>query len=83
MPSLLDLITGLSVVLAKVREIADPLRTKYAGVTDAPQEFLDAVLPELEAAVNDPTYALTLAHKAWADVQSGHAGYNKHHAGGV
>jgi len=83
LPSLPDVITGLASVLFKIKALAADLRAKFAGVTDAPAEFLDAVLPELEAAVGDPTYALSLATKVWADIQSGHAGYNKHHPGGA
>jgi len=80
-PSLPDMAAGLALALKKASERAQEFRDKYGAVVDPPDEFLGAVLPALESAVNDPEYALKLAAQAWADILAGHAGYNPHHGG--
>jgi hypothetical protein len=82
-PSLPDIITGLAAALAKLKDEAAAYRAKYGAVTTAPQAFVDAVLPAIEAALGDPLYALKVVQQAWADIVSGHPGYNKHHGGGA
>lgn len=81
LPGLPFTIDGLDAALAKIKRIAEDFRSRYPMLTSAPDEFLGAVLPGLEAALGDPDYALKVAARAWAGVLAKESGYGKHHAG--
>ena len=81
LPGLPYSIEHLRKALTKISRMADEFRAKYPGLAAPPDEFLAAVMPDLEAALGNSDYARQVALRAWLGILNNEGGYNRHHGG--